>query len=44
MKTLMNAIREALAQTGLWKDGAVLLCALSGGCDSVSLLHALCRL
>ncbi len=40
----MKAVRDALAKSGLWHDSAVLLCALSGGCDSVALLHALCRL
>ena len=44
MNVLMKAVREALDKTGLWKDGTVLLCALSGGCDSVALLHALCHL
>ena len=44
MNALMNAVREALRLAGLWKDGAKLVCALSGGCDSVALMHALCRL
>ena len=44
MNVLVKAVRETLEKSGLWKDGAVLLCALSGGCDSVALLHALCRL
>ncbi len=44
MNALMNAVRDALAQNGLWRDGARLLCAVSGGCDSVAILHALCRL
>ncbi len=44
MNALMNAARAALASCGLWRQNAVLLCALSGGCDSVALLHALHRL
>lgn len=44
MNALMQAVQAALLQCGLWRDGARLLCALSGGCDSVALLHALCRL
>lgn len=44
MNALISAARHALETAGLWRDGAVLLCALSGGCDSVALLHALCRL
>ena len=44
MIALVNAVRSALQEAGLWKDGAALLCALSGGCDSAALVHALCRL
>lgn len=40
MKTLMDAVRGALETSG----AARLLCAVSGGCDSMALLHALCRL
>lgn len=44
MNALMKAVRTALEASGLWRDGAKLLCALSGGCDSVALVHALGRL
>lgn len=44
MNALMQAVQAALEQSGLWRDGARLLCALSGGCDSVALIHALSRL
>ena len=44
MNALMQALRAALEQSGLWREGAKLLCALSGGCDSVALIHALSRL
>lgn len=44
MNLLMQAVRNALLSCGLWREDAVLLCALSGGCDSVALLHALHRL
>ena len=44
MNALMQSARSALLQCGLWRNDAVLLCALSGGCDSVALLHTLCRL
>lgn len=44
MNALMQAVQTALAAGGLWRSGARLLCALSGGCDSVALLHAVCRL
>ena len=44
MNALLQAARSALISCGLWRENAVLLCALSGGCDSVALLHALCRL
>ncbi|MBR6570716.1 MAG: tRNA(Ile)-lysidine synthetase, partial [Clostridia bacterium] len=40
----MQDIRSALISCGLWREDAVLLCAFSGGCDSVALLHALSRL
>ena len=35
------AARRALEDAGLWHEGAALLCAVSGGADSVALLHAL---
>ena len=38
------AARRALEDAGLWHEEAALLCAVSGGADSVALLHALCRL
>jgi len=44
LNALMQSARSALLQCGLWRNDAVLLCALSGGCDSVALLHTLCRL
>ena len=44
MNALMHAARAALVSCGLWRQDAVLLCALSGGCDSVALLHTLKRL
>ncbi len=44
MKTLMNAAQGALERAGLWRGDAKLLCAVSGGADSMALLHALCRL
>lgn len=44
MNALMQAVQAALEQSGLWREGAKLLCALSGGCDSVALIHALSRL
>lgn len=44
MKCLMNAVRQSLKDAGLWRADARLLCALSGGCDSTALLHALNRL
>lgn len=44
MKRLMCAARAALEGCGLWRKDAILLCALSGGSDSVALLHALKRL
>ncbi|MBR3872638.1 MAG: tRNA lysidine(34) synthetase TilS [Clostridia bacterium] len=40
MKTLMDAVRGALETSG----AARVLCAVSGGCDSMALLHALYRL
>lgn len=44
MKTLVSLVRAALAQAGLLQPDARLLCAVSGGADSVALLHALARL
>ena len=44
MNALMQAAQSALQSCGLWKSNAVLLCAVSGGCDSTALLHCLCRL
>ncbi len=44
MNALMQTARSVLAACGLWREDAVLLCALSGGCDSAALLHALSRL
>lgn len=38
---LLAALRASLEQAGLWREDAVLLAALSGGADSVSLLYAL---
>lgn len=44
MKALTNALQQALTNAGLQKDGACLLIGVSGGCDSVALLHAACRM
>ena len=44
MNTLTAAVQNTLCAAGLWREDAVLLCAISGGCDSVALLHALCCL
>jgi len=44
VNALMQDTRSALLSCDLWREESVLLCALSGGCDSVALLHALCRL
>lgn len=44
MKALTYAVQQALENAGLYRDGACLLIGVSGGCDSVALLHAACRL
>jgi len=44
MKALTEAVRLSLENAGLFKPDARLLCGVSGGCDSVALLHALCAL
>jgi len=44
MNQLTTAVQGALESAGLWKDGTALLIGVSGGCDSVALLHAACRL
>lgn len=44
MQPLLNAVKAALIEAGLYHSGVRLLCAVSGGADSVALLHALCRL
>ena len=38
------AVRRALSDAGLLNENARLLCGVSGGCDSVTLLHTLCLL
>lgn len=38
---VMHALYRCLAQNGLWKPGAVLLAAVSGGSDSMALLSGL---
>ena len=38
---VMHALQCSLAQNGLWKPGAVLLAAVSGGSDSMALLSGL---
>lgn len=44
MKALLEALRRSLETAGLCRPDARLLCGVSGGCDSVALLHALCEL
>lgn len=44
MKALLPPVRHALEQADVFRSGAVLLCAVSGGADSVALLHALAAL
>ena len=43
MRSLLNAVEASLREAGLFHSEARLLCAVSGGADSVALLHALCR-
>ncbi|MBQ7825517.1 MAG: tRNA(Ile)-lysidine synthetase, partial [Clostridia bacterium] len=44
MKALIDALRHSLKEAGLLRPDARLLCGVSGGCDSVALLYALCAL
>jgi len=44
MNTIVKAVRQTLEEAGLLRRDARLLCAVSGGGDSVALLHALSRL
>lgn len=44
MNELQEALKRSLAKAGLWKSGGTLLCALSGGGDSVALCRTLCDL
>ncbi|NLF78092.1 MAG: tRNA lysidine(34) synthetase TilS [Chloroflexi bacterium] len=44
MHDLLAAVREAIRQHGLIRPGTVTLVAVSGGVDSLALLHALWRL
>ena len=37
MQPLLNAVKAALIEAGLYHSGARLLCAVSGGADSVAL-------
>ena len=44
MNALESAVRRCLEQYGLWSSRSRLLCAVSGGADSVALLYTLHRL
>lgn len=44
MRRLCDAVRQCLQASGLCREGARLLCAVSGGADSVALLCALSSL
>jgi len=41
---MLSCVEKALRQAGLWRSDARILLALSGGVDSVALLHLLTRL
>lgn len=43
MNALCSIVKAVLEKAGLLRPDVHLLCALSGGADSVALLHALCR-
>ncbi len=44
MAGLLQQVGDFVAQQALWRPGAALLLAVSGGPDSLCLLHLLCRL
>jgi len=44
MNALLDAVRVCLKASGLWSNQSRLLCAVSGGADSMALVHALSRL